>query len=106
MLAADLRGGSNFPIPGYLTARNGSLFVSDRRNETRLPPYVRLDLRVSRTMTVAGRRVRLFVEVLNVLNRTNLGAVDGVIRPETGEAAGFTRALLPRRLSAGLVVEF
>jgi hypothetical protein len=105
-LAADLRGGSNFPIPGYFSARDGSLFVSDRRNDTRLPAYVRLDLRVSRTMTVAGRRLSLFAEVLNVLNRTNLGAADGLVRPQSGEAVGFTRALLPRLPSAGLLVEF
>ena len=105
-VAADLRGGSNFPLPGYLTSRDGSLFVSNRRNETRLPAYVRLDLRVSRTVTLAGRRVSLFAEVLNVLNRTNLGAADGVVQARTGEAVGFTRALLPRLPSAGLVVEF
>ena len=104
-VAADLRGGSNFPLPGYLIARAGHLFVSDRRNETRLPAYVRLDLRVSRTLTLAGRRVSLFAEVLNVLNRTNLGAADGVVRPGTGEAVGYTRALLPRLPSAGLVIE-
>ena len=105
-VSADLRGGSNFPLPGYLAPREGDLFVSDRRNDTRLPPYVRLDLRVSRSLTLAGRRISLFAEVLNVLNRTNLGATAGVVRPATGEAVGFTRALLPRLPSAGLVVEF
>ena len=58
------------------------------------------------TLTLAGRRVSLFAEVLNVLNRTNLGAADGVVRPGTGEAVGYTRALLPRLPSAGLVIEF
>ena len=103
LLAVILRSGSNFPIPGYLGARDDGLFVAERRNETRLPAYVRLDVRVSRSFTYAGRRMSVFAEILNVLN---LGTANGVVRPETGEAVGFTRAMLPRLPSAGLVVEF
>ena len=106
LFAVNLRGGSNFPIPGYLVARDDGLFAAERRNETRLPAHVRLDVRVSRSFAYAGRRVSLFAEILNVLNRTNLGTAHGFVRPETGEAIGVTRALLPRLPSAGLVVEF
>lgn len=106
VLAANIRGGSNFPIPGYLDARGDRMFVAERRNETRLPAYARLDVRASRSFTLAGRRVTLFAEILNVLNRTNLGAATGHVRPDTGEALDFTRAMLPRLPSAGLVVEF
>ena len=105
-LAVNLRGGSNFPIPGYFTAGEGGLSVTDRRNETRLPPSVRLDVRVTRSFRYAGRRFMLFAEVLNVLNRTNLGVADGVIVPETGQALGYTGALLPRLPLVGLTVEF
>ena len=106
VLGVNLRGGSNFPIPGYLGARDGGLFVAQRRNETRLPAYVRLDARISRSFTYVSRRMSVFAEILNVLNRTNLGTANGVVRPETGEAVGFTRALLPRLPSVGVVVEF
>jgi hypothetical protein len=76
-VAVTFRGGTNFPVPGYLVARDGGLFVGERRNDTRLPAYARLDLRGSRSFTCAGRHFTLFAEVLNVLNRTNVGLADG-----------------------------
>ena len=63
-------------------------------------------MRASRTFRAAGRRMTLFVDVVNVLNRTNTGLANGVIRPDTGEAIGFTERLLPRLPTAGLTVEF
>ena len=105
-LAVNLRGGSNFPIRGYLAERDDGLAAAERRNRVRLPAYMRLDLRASRSFTFAGRRMRVFLEILNVLNRTNLGAADGFIRPETGEAVGFSRRLLPRLPAAGLIIDF
>ena len=106
VLAADVRGASNFPIRGYFApGSDGRLFVSDRRNQARLPAYARLDVRVSRRLAYAGRDVRLFVEVLNVLDRENQGPASGVVS-ETGEAIGFTGPLLSRVASAGLAVEF
>ena len=58
------------------------------------------------TTKAAGRRVTLFLDVANALNRTNVGLANGFIRPETGEAVGFTKTLLPRLPAAGLTVEF
>lgn len=104
--AVKFRAGTNFPIPGYLAARDGGLFVGTHRNEVRLPNYARLDLRANRAFNYDTRRLTLFVELLNVLDRTNLGLADGFIRYETGEAAGFTEPLIPRFLSAGIVIEF
>ena len=106
-LAADFRRASNFPIRGYFeSAPDDRLFVSERRNGARLPAYVRLDLRASRRFSYAGRDVRLFVEVLNVLDHVNHGPSNGVISPATGEAVGFTSPLLSRVAAAGLAVEF
>jgi hypothetical protein len=102
---ATFRAGSNFPIPGYLDARDGGLFVGTRRNQARLPAYARLDLNAHRRFEYRGRRLTLFAEVMNVLNRTNVGLSNGEVRP-TGEAVGFTTALMPRRVTAGLLVEF
>jgi hypothetical protein len=89
-----------------VTARDGGLFVADRRNQVRLPAYARLDVRADRDFESFGRRLRVFVEVINVTNRVNVGAAPGSIRPSTGEAIGFTRTLFPRRVSAGLLIEF
>ena len=38
-----LRAASGVPLPGYFDVTNGRLVLGDRRNEIRLPPYVRLD---------------------------------------------------------------
>ena len=102
---ATFRAGSNFPIPGYLAGRDGSLFVATRRNQVRLPAYARLDLNAHRRFEYRGRRLTLFAELLNVMNRTNVGLANGEVRP-TGEAVGFTTTLMPRRATAGLVIEF
>jgi hypothetical protein len=105
-LALTFRGGTNVPIPGYLVARNGEWFAGDPRNEERLPAYARLDARAERTFDPRGRRVTVFAEALNVLNRVNLGPADGAILRDTGAAVGFTERLLPRLLTAGLRFEF
>ena len=95
-----------YSSPGYLVERDDGLFLGDHPNDVRLPRYARLDVRAARTFRAAGRRVTLFVDVANVLNRTNVGLANGFIRPETGEAIGFTKSLLPRLPTAGLTVEF
>ena len=105
-VGATFRAGSGFPIPAYLSARDGMLVLSDRRNQVRLPPYARLDLRATRAFEALGRRLTIFCDVANVLNRANVGLARGTIRPSTGEAIGFTDTLLPRRASAGIVVQF
>ena len=104
-VAATFRAGSGFPIPAYLSRRRGILVVGDRRNDVRLPAYARLDIRASRGLETLGRRVTVFVEVANVLDRANVGLARGSIRP-TGEAVGFTDTLQRRRTSAGVVVQF
>jgi hypothetical protein len=104
--AVKFRGGTNFPIPGYFVAREGRLFAGMARNDVRLPGYARLDVRASRTFTYLSRRVTVFAEMLNVLDRTNMRPANGIIRRETGEAIGFTEELFPRLPSAGLVIDF
>ncbi len=105
-LGVTFRGGTNFPIPGYLVMRDGQLFVGSERNQERLPVYARLDVRTERTVSRWGRRFTLFAEALNLLNRVNLGPTDGAIVRQTGEAVGFTERLFPRLLTAGLRFEF
>jgi TonB dependent receptor len=102
---AKLRAGSNFPIPGYLEQRGDAYFVTDSRNLARLPSYARLDLRANRVFNYDKRRLTLFVEVLNVLNRTNARPSGYFVRP-TGEAIGVTETLFPILPSAGILIEF
>jgi len=103
-LGLVLRAASGVPIPGYFDVRNGTLLVGDLRNGVRLASYVRLDARVQRTFLFSRHAVTLFGELLNALNRRNLGVAEGMFQPLDGEAVGFTRPLLPRRLSIGIEV--
>jgi hypothetical protein len=105
-VGAAFRAGSNFPIPGYLVARDGGLFIGTERNGLRLPAYARLDLRADRQFDYFHRRLTAFVEMLNVLNRSNAGLTGGSIDAMTGEAIGLSDTLLGRRVSAGVLVEF
>lgn len=104
-VALTFRSGSNFPIPGYFESREGRLFAGAQRNDVRLRPYARLDVRASRTFERGGRRLTLYGEVLNVLSRTNVGLSNGTFT-SSGEAIGFTERLMPRFPSAGIVIEF
>lgn len=104
-LSAKFRAGSNFPLVGYFDGTIESLRMSAVRNQVRLPWYVRLDLRANRTFTFERKRLTLFVEVVNVLGRRNLGQADGFTRT-TFEALNFTEKLIPRIPSAGFLIEF
>ena len=99
-----LRAGSGVPIPGYFDVRNGTLLVGDHRNSVRLASYVRLDARAQRTFLFSRHAVTFFGEILNVLNHHNEGIAQGIVGPGSGEAVGFTRPLLPRRVSIGIEV--
>ncbi len=118
-LGAKFRYGSNYPIIGYVGEQSFDpnapplfggerpLFftLTDVRNTQRLPAYTRLDVRADRAITWAGRRVTLFVEVANVLNRRNERNVPYSVGPR-GQVLGVTDSLLPIVPSAGLVIEF
>ena len=117
-VGAKFRYGSNYPITGYIEPASNlpaqpplfggrTLFytIGEARNTLRLPAYARLDVRADRAMTVAGRRVTVFAEVANVLNRRNERNVPYSI-DRNGRVTGVTDALLPIVPSAGFVVEF
>jgi hypothetical protein len=118
-LGAKFRYGSNYPLVGYIGEQPFSpdsppLFGGERplfyglaesRNTLRLPAYARLDIRADRTFVWSGRRVTLFAEVANALNRRNLRNIPyGIDR--TGRVLGPTDSLMPIVPSAGFVIEF
>ena len=104
-MALVLRGASGAPIPGYFDVSNGTLLAGSRRNAVRLAPYVRLDARVQRMLFSSRHAVTVFGEMVNVLNRHNEGFAEGIVAPVTGEAAGFSRSLVPRRTFIGVQVD-
>ncbi len=104
-VGAKFRYGSNFPLTAYLAGRWDALQAGATRNAVRLPAYARLDLRAGRTVLWGARRITLFAEVLNALDRDNIGRTTGTIRT-TGVVSGFTESLFPRIPSAGVRIEF
>ena len=100
------RYGSNFPATGYWTSRNGLDYVSDVRNDLRVPVYSRLDLRVNRVFAWSETRLTLFVEVLNAYARANVRFTSGGINGRTTEVTGLFEKMLPRIPSAGFLLEF
>jgi hypothetical protein len=103
---AKLRIGSNFPIPGYYASRDGSYFITDVRNTARLPTYGRLDLRANRTFNWSRRRLTLFAEVINVLNRDNVRFTPRGINVTTRTATEPFASMMPIIPSVGVLIEF
>jgi hypothetical protein len=113
-VSAKLRYGSNYPLTGYVAHSPEAAVVdgepafyalTDVRNTVRLPAYARLDVRADRAFNWSGRRLVLFVEVANTLNRDNRRTTPyGVDR--SGRVFGATESLMPIVPSAGFVVEF
>jgi hypothetical protein len=113
------RYGSNYPRVGYFAEASPApgaptLFGGDRpllvvlggqRNALRLPPYARLDARIDHTFVWGRRRLTLFGEVANLLNRQNVRNVSYDVS-RTGLVLGGTDAMLPILPSAGFVIEF
>ena len=105
-LAAKLRVGSNFPVPGYYREQDGVQYVDDVRNELRLPVYARLDLRASRTFTWSRSRMTLFAEVINVLDRDNVRSNPPTVDSRTWQVRHLFETMIPIVPSAGILLEF
>ncbi|MCX6598031.1 MAG: TonB-dependent receptor [Acidobacteria bacterium] len=70
-LSARYSYGSNFPVPGFFSLRNGQYFLSTQRNTVRLPQYSRADFRVNKQFERKKWRGVLFLEVMNLFNTDN-----------------------------------
>ena len=98
------RYGSNVPVGGYYENRDGTWFLTDRRNVSRFPAYSRVDVRADRVFQVRRSRVTLYAEVVNLFDRTNLGPADPSIRARTLEAVRVTETLMPRVPAVGVSI--
>jgi hypothetical protein len=105
-VSAKLRAGSNVPAPGYYTQRGSDYFISSSRNEVRLPAYSRVDVRVNRTFNWSRKRLTLFGEIMNVLDRDNVRFNPPRINTTTGRASGLFESMIPIVPSAGILLEF
>lgn len=105
-ISAKLRVGSNFPAPGYYVERNGHYFLGEHRNDVRLPVYARVDVRANRTFNWSRKRLTLFGEVMNVLNRDNVRFYPPTVDRRTLEVTRMFDTLVPIVPSAGILIEF
>ncbi|MDQ3347529.1 MAG: hypothetical protein M3545_06135, partial [Acidobacteriota bacterium] len=105
-VSGKLRAGSNVPAPGYYEERDGGYFVSALRNAVRVPPYARVDLRANRTFNWSGKRLTLFGEVMNVLNRDNVRFKPPGVNTRTAQVNGLFESMIPIVPSAGILIEF
>ena len=105
-LSARFRAGSNFPTAGYWAARRtaSTSRASARRAATRCgcAPYSRLDARANRTFTWDRKRLTLFLEAINVYNRTNVRAALPSVNRRTFEATGLFEPMVPLIPSVGI----
>jgi hypothetical protein len=67
--------------------------------------YSHLDVRADRAFNWSGRRLVVFVDVANILNRTNLRNTSYSI-DRAGRVFETTESLMPIVPSGGLVIEF
>jgi hypothetical protein len=73
------------------TSQRRGVFDLSRVNGERADAYLRLDARIDRTFTLAGRDLNVFAGVQNILNRRNFGGYSWNRRtnlPQLGEGQG------------------
>ena len=106
-LSSVFRFGSGPPLPGFFRQVDSTYFLSDQRNEVRLPDYARWDVRVSKAFLFNRWKLTVTGEVLNLLNRNNLRyeGFDG-FDTNTGRVFGRLARVLPILPSVGAVIEF
>jgi hypothetical protein len=105
-VTGKIRIGSNFPAPGYFAETDGRYLLIERRNELRLPVYTRVDLRANRTFNWSSRRLTLFAEVMNVLNRDNVRIARPRVNTTTREVRNMFEPMIPIVPSIGILMEF
>jgi hypothetical protein len=105
-LSSELRYGSGQPIPGFFGQDAQGYFLIHDRNQTRVPFYNRVDVRLSKAFLFKRWKMTLTGEVLNVLNRHNVRYAGFDFFTFNGRVIGQLDRVLPIVPSAGVVVEF
>jgi hypothetical protein len=108
VVGTQWRRGSGMPRRGFLTQDGAALVLGSERNQIRLPPYDRLDLRLRKAFLFRWGVFTLSGEVLNVLNRKNEYNVESTLLTvaRTGQYVSGLRRGFPVAPSIGLSVQF
>ena len=105
-LSSELRYGSGQPIPGFFGQDSQGYFLTAERNQTRVPFYNRVDVRLSKAFLFKRWKMTLTGEVLNVLNRRNVRYAGFDFFNFDGRVFGQLDRVFPILPSAGVVIEF
>ena len=98
--------GSGFPIPEYLTLKNGVYYLAASPDQLRIAYYQRTDLRINKSWTHDKWKFALYGEVVNLSNRTNY-LFDSLnsYNTKTGQTSVTLDTMLPVIPSAGVLIE-
>jgi hypothetical protein len=69
-LAGRYRYTSNVPVAGFYRG-DDPVWLSDQRNQLRIPPFSRLDVRLNKTLRLKRAAITAYAEVANLLNGTH-----------------------------------
>ena len=104
--SSEWRYGSGQPVPGFFGRDSLGYFLVNQRNQTRLPYYSRVDVRLSKAFLFKKAKLTLTAEVLNLLNRNNVRYAGFERFFFDGRVQGQLQRVLPILPSAGIVIEF
>ena len=105
-LSSEWRYGSGQPVPGFFGQDSAGYFLTSQRNQTRLPLYSRVDVRLSKAFLFSKWKLTVTGEVLNLLNHNNLRYAGFDFYSFNGRVFGQLDRVLPIVPSAGVVIEF
>ena len=108
-ISAKLKAASGMPLPAYAVEREGGYFVAETRNQERLSPYRRFDVRFGKSFNKDRYRITLFAEVVNLTGRENVrftGYEIGSVDPRNGRIRNLVQKQFPFLPTAGVGIEF
>jgi hypothetical protein len=108
MISGRYAYGSGQPLVGfYRQDSSGVYYLSNARNQLRLPSYRRADIRWSQSWLRDRWKLTLYAEVINMTNHRNLrlASVDA-IDPRTGRVSLTIERVFPIIPSVGVAFEF
>jgi len=94
-------------LPGFYSKTGGVYFLAVARNAVRQKAYARTDVRLNKAYVFDRRKITLFAEAVNLLDRDSLlfTSFNGY-DPATGQSRLSMAHMFPILPSAGLVFEF
>jgi hypothetical protein len=104
--SSEWRYGSSQPVPGFFGQDSAGFFLTSQKNQTRLPYYSRVDIRLSKAFLFKKAKLTLTGEVLNLLNHNNVRYAGFDDYLFNGRIIGKLDRVLPILPSTGIVIEF